>query len=98
VEAARLRGACKALREVMDECPVDLGRVPGGWLKVALTCFPAAQSLDMVLDEEFPAADEWDAVELLRGHWNTLKRVTMEGDGAHLLLASAVRAGSRTSR
>jgi hypothetical protein len=93
VEAARLRGACKALRGLMDECPVELGEVRGDKLKAALTCFPAAQSLNMVLDVQSPDR-EGELVDLLRDQGGTLKRVIPLGHGAERLVYSAVRAGA----
>jgi hypothetical protein len=57
-EANLLRGVCKALRGVMDECPVELGDVRAEKLKAALTCFPAAQSLARRLPWPLRAAEE----------------------------------------
>jgi hypothetical protein len=94
VEAARLRGACKALREVMDECPVELGRVYAEDLNAALTCFPAAQSFEMVLEGWSPSVEEGEVVELLRRHGGTFKRITTFGLDAEELYAPAVRAGA----
>jgi hypothetical protein len=92
VAAARLRDVCKALRGVVDECPIKLGRVMGGWrVKAALTCFPAAQSMDLVLNEkEVRAADGGEWVELLRRHGGTLKRVAASGKRGEQRLDSAV--------
>jgi hypothetical protein len=94
VEGVRLRVVCKALRGVVDECPTKLGRVYAEKLKAALTCFPAAQSLDMALDDPLPAAKEGEWVEMLRKHGATLKRVTPDDLDAEQLLWSAVRAGA----
>jgi hypothetical protein len=94
VEAARLRGVCKALRGVVGQCPVELNKVRGDQLKAALTCFPAAQSLKIMIDRRIRAAEEWEAVGLLRMHGGTLKRVVAKGEGARRLLDAAVRAGA----
>jgi hypothetical protein len=93
-EAKLMRCVCKALRGVVDECPMKLGRVSAKKLKAALTCFPAAQSLDMALEGPLPAAKEGGWVEVLRKHGATLKRVTAEDMDAEELLWSAVRAGA----
>jgi hypothetical protein len=94
VEAARLRGACKALKGVMDECPVDLGDVRSYVLNDALTCFPAAPSLEMVIGKKLPASRKTKLVQLLRQHGGRLKRVTAEGEGAQQVLDSALRASA----
>jgi hypothetical protein len=94
VEAAWLRKVCKALKGLMDECPVGLGSLRADKLKAALTCFPAAQSLEIAIDKEIPAADEGALVELLRQHGRTLKRVVPHGEDAMRLVSSAVRAGA----
>jgi hypothetical protein len=92
VEAVRLRRVCKTLRGVMDECPVDLGAVRADVLADALTCFPAAPGVNMVVAKELPAARKSKLLKLLRQHGGTLKRVTAEEDRAKQLLYSAVRA------
>jgi hypothetical protein len=89
-EAARLSMACKAFEESMREWPVNLGRVKARDLEAALTCFPAAQSLQLVLKQEISDADEWSALEVLRERGRTLTHVDAEGKPAGDLLASAV--------
>jgi hypothetical protein len=91
VAATRLRRTCEALRGVMDECPVDLGKVHVEDLKAALTCFPSAQSLDI---DDCEPGEEKKWVRLLRRHGGTLKRVTAQGEGGEKVLSSAVRAGA----
>jgi hypothetical protein len=86
VDAARLRGVCKALRAVVHDCPVELGNVRGDKLKAALTCFPAAKSLS--------AAGEGEWVELLGRHGASLKRITADEEGVNQLLVSAAQAGA----
>jgi hypothetical protein len=99
-EAARLRGVCKALRGVVGECPVELGRVMLYELEAALTCFPAAQSLLMVedtssvLSRSTYSAGMWREVWLLRKYGGSLKRVKTLWQGADELLLSAVQAGA----
>jgi hypothetical protein len=94
VEAARLRGVCKALRGVMDECPLKLGNVAPEVLRTALTCFPAAQSFELMIDDKLTAAEERQGVELLRRHGGALKRVVVKDQGAAQVFWSAVRAGA----
>jgi hypothetical protein len=91
--AARVRGVCKALRGVMNECPVELGDVRSHTLKDALTYFPAAPSLHMVIGKKLPASRKSKLVQVLRQHGDTLKRVTAEGDIAEQVLESTLRAG-----
>jgi hypothetical protein len=95
----RLRRVCKALRGVVSQCPVKLG----GWsidnpeLEEALTCFPAAESLELIGwgDLDDPEAVEVSRlVELLRRHGGALKRVTWEGEHAERVVLSAVNAGA----
>jgi hypothetical protein len=92
VEAAPLRGVCKALRGVVDECPVKLGRVCAENLKAALTCFPSAQSLE--IRGVIKYNETWEAVELLRRHGGALQRVTAAGSDAERLVWAAVRTGA----
>jgi hypothetical protein len=94
VEAVRLRVVCKALTGVVHECPVGVGVVRADMLTDALTCFPAAPSLDIIFKRKLAAARQPKLVELLRRHGGTLKRVAAEGGGAEQLLYSAVRAGA----
>jgi hypothetical protein len=47
LEAVRLRRVCKALRRVVNEWPMKLGRVFESQLKDALICFPAAEGLEL---------------------------------------------------
>jgi hypothetical protein len=58
-EAVRLRGVCKALRGVMDECPVDVGalRTNVHMLQKAFKCFPATQSMDIIYRGVVPQGD-----------------------------------------
>jgi hypothetical protein len=96
-EAARLRGVCKALRGVVHECPVDVGVVRARDLRLALTCCPAAQSVNVAPNPRQPLlepTEESELVELLRQHGGTLTRVTAEWEGAERVLSSAVRAGA----
>jgi hypothetical protein len=94
VEAARLRKVSQALRGVMAECPVDLGDVRSYTLKDALTCFSAAQNMDLFILRKLPAGRRSKVVQLLRQHGGTLKRVVPEGDGAEQVIDSAVRLGA----
>jgi hypothetical protein len=97
-EAARLRGVCKALRGVMDECPVKLGDVTVYKLREALICFPAAESLALSSAfDSIDAAEEARAVEVLRAFGGGLKHVGAGGGGgsrAQRVISSAVRAGA----
>jgi hypothetical protein len=94
-EAAGLRGVCKALRGVLEACPIEIEpeiRVEN--LEAALTCFPAIKELCLSADQPLEAAEESRMVELLRGHGGTLRFIEAEGKGAERLLAFAVRAGA----
>jgi hypothetical protein len=93
-EAVQLRVVCKALRGVVHECPVGVGAVRANMLKEALKCFPAAQSMDIILKGKPPAPRKSRLVQLLRQHGGTLKRVVPQGDGAEQLLERAVRGGA----
>jgi hypothetical protein len=94
-EAARLRGVSKALKGVVNEMPLELDNVDVREdLRMALTCFPAAESLHLSLDGSLEAAEESTVVELLREHGETLKRVTAATGPARRLLSSAVQAGA----
>jgi hypothetical protein len=94
-EAARLRSVCKALKGVVNEMPLELDDVDvRDDLRVALTCFPAAESLSLDLNASLEAAEESTVVELLREHGETLKRVTAGTGPARCLISSAVQAGA----
>jgi hypothetical protein len=93
-EALRLRVACKALKVLVGEWPMDLGSVKAGDLEAALTCFPATKDLYLSADDPLAPAEESRMVEVLRKHDGTLKRVVQYFDGARRLPVSAVRAGA----
>jgi hypothetical protein len=93
-EAARLRAVCKALLEVVKECPVELS-VHFLWnLSDALAGFPATESLWLWWDEPLEAEDEEDMVELLTEYGGGLKLFTPVGKGAEQLLHAAIGAGA----
>jgi hypothetical protein len=93
-EAAELRRVCKALKMIVEDWPMHLGEV-GYDLEAALTCFPAAQSLEMTTDDEpVDPADIEQQMECLREHGGTLKRVDAFSAGAGDLLLSSVLAGA----
>jgi hypothetical protein len=93
VEAGRLRCACKALKGITDECPVDLGSVNMEDLRAALRCFPKAKSVGMNLDETLEPPEYGEMMKLLIQHGETLTRVTATGCGAEGVLAFAVATG-----
>jgi hypothetical protein len=94
VEAVRLSTVCQALRGVMSECPVDVGEVRSYSLEDALTCFPAAQSMDLVILRKLQSGRRSKVVHLLRRHGETLKHVRPRGEGAEQAIDSAVRLGA----
>jgi hypothetical protein len=90
-----LRGVCKALRGVVEECPVQLQSDLPPWnLEAALRCFPATTELNLSAGAPLETAEESALVELLRGHGGTLKEVWAYGLGADRLLSAAVIAGA----
>jgi hypothetical protein len=99
-EATALRVVCKALRVVVNECPLKLVGVKVTDLRAALACFPAAESLTMSLDHRLDAAKESRMVELLTKHGKNLKRFDASDlrfcpySGMEGLLLSALRAGA----
>jgi hypothetical protein len=79
----------------MDECPMDLGAVQVSDLESALTCFPAAESMELrCLNRR---GNMLRVKQLLLRHGRTLKRFCPYGEGAHLLLDYAVRVGALPS-
>jgi hypothetical protein len=94
-EAAGLRGVCKALKGVMDDCPIELkSYVRAADLDAALTCFPATTRLCLTAYPYIVMAEEMRMTGLLREHGGTLKRVEIQGKGAERLLSYAVQAGA----
>jgi hypothetical protein len=63
-------------------------------LEAALTCFPATESLTIMIDEPLAPAEESRLVELLRGHGGRSSAWRRVGGGRGRLLSSAVRAGA----
>jgi hypothetical protein len=95
-ETARLRGVCKALKALVMAWPMRLGRVRGGDVEAALTCFPAAEGFSTESEWPLAPAEKSRVVELLRRHGGTLKRVRLQAGGKQLHSA-AVRAGALPS-
>jgi hypothetical protein len=94
VEAARLRGACKALHGLVRDCPMHLGEVRKDAFEPALTCFPATESLTLWFDGQLAPAEEGRMGEVLGAHDGTLKRVLTNAEGGEQLLTSALRSGA----
>jgi hypothetical protein len=91
-DVVRLRGVCKALKGVGRDWPMRLGGVEAGNLEAALACFPAAEMVEVSINE--PTAERSRLVEVLRGHGGTLKRVVAHYESGERLLSSAVLAGA----
>jgi hypothetical protein len=92
-EAAGLRAVCKALKVLVREWPMCLGEVYEYHLEVALKCFPATKSFEVNIDQYPDPEEEARLVEVLREHGGTLKDVTTDDCGHHLL-SSAVLSGA----
>jgi hypothetical protein len=94
-EAARLRGVCKALRGVATKCPMQLRGVSVHQLKEALTCFPAAESLEISsVRHARGAAEEEKVMEVLRAYGGRLKQVKGDGMSPDRVILSAIRVGA----
>jgi hypothetical protein len=96
-EVAGLRLVSKALMMLVKEWPMRLVKICWwqrgvGDLAAALTCFPAAESLEIEWDDARAPADGSIVRSLLRAHGGTLRRVVMPR--ARHLLTSAVQAGA----
>jgi hypothetical protein len=47
-EAVTLRATCKAMRAIVADMRADLGERPVKHLKAMLTCFPKADTIDLL--------------------------------------------------
>jgi hypothetical protein len=93
--AAALRATCRALRQAVHECPLDLGSVPVSKLSEALTCFPRARSLMLAKGAQEQPTQELcaAAVEGLRGRGQSLRAVSCSCPEIHKVVSRALRAG-----
>jgi hypothetical protein len=57
LEAARLRVVCKAMKVLVNEWPMEPKHVTEKGFDALLTCFPATESLGVVIEE--PLAGWW---------------------------------------
>jgi hypothetical protein len=92
-EIVTLRATCNALRAIVADMRADLGEQPVKHLKAMLTCFPNAESVEVVDDYSLTRAEQDRLIAWLKERGHSLTRI-QHGGFLGLFLRRAYRAGA----